>query len=118
MQIDLSRCKNIVVLTGAGISAGSGLRTYRGPGGVWEEHNVAEYGHARALTERPAATWRLFGAMREPLKQALPNAAHLTAGARTVHVNLEPMSPPNPAFRETYFGRAEEILPGLLGADA
>jgi NAD-dependent deacetylase len=37
------------------------------------------------------------------------------AGARTVYVNLEPMDPPNPAFQESYFGRAEELLPALLG---
>jgi NAD-dependent deacetylase len=74
--IDVSRYKNIVVLTGAGVSAGSGLRTYRGPGGVWEEHNVEEYGNVKALTEQPERTWQLFGAMRAPLKAAQPNAAH------------------------------------------
>jgi NAD-dependent deacetylase len=37
------------------------------------------------------------------------------AGARTIYVNLEPMKPPNPAFRESYLGRAEELLPVLLG---
>jgi NAD-dependent deacetylase len=36
------------------------------------------------------------------------------SGARTVLVNLEPMSPPNPAFREQYLGPAEAILPQLL----
>jgi NAD-dependent deacetylase len=37
------------------------------------------------------------------------------AGARTLYVNLEPMTPHNPAFRELLLGRAEEILPKLLG---
>jgi NAD-dependent deacetylase len=36
-------------------------------------------------------------------------------GARTVYVNLEPMAPRNPAFREEHLGRAEELLPALLG---
>ncbi|HWZ92443.1 MAG TPA: NAD-dependent deacylase [Polyangiaceae bacterium] len=36
------------------------------------------------------------------------------AGARTVYVNLEPMRPANPAFQESYLGRAEELLPALL----
>lgn len=36
------------------------------------------------------------------------------AGARTIYVNLEEMKPPNPAFKETYLGRAEELLPLLL----
>jgi NAD-dependent deacetylase len=37
------------------------------------------------------------------------------AGARTIYVNLDPMKPPNPAFKEIYLGRAEELLPRLLG---
>ena len=48
MRIDIARYSHIVVLTGAGVSAGSGLRTYRSPGGVWEEYNVEEYGHVRS----------------------------------------------------------------------
>ena len=38
------------------------------------------------------------------------------AGARAVYANLEPMSPPNPAFEEVVLGRAEELVPRLLGA--
>ena len=242
MLIDTSRYNNIVVLTGAGISAGSGLRTYRGPDGVWEEHNVEEYGHVQALLERPERTWQLFGGMRAPIRAANPNAAHLAlarieaglrpeqqfllvtqnvdslhqragsknvvelhgnvgitrctneacdlepfaddqahaesvprcpkcgsilrphivlfgeaipalagwqvkralrdcdlfisvgtsglvapasnyvrsaeyAGARTLYVNLEPMIPKNPAFKEEYLGKAEELLPELFGID-
>lgn len=77
MQIDASRYRHIVVLTGAGVSAASGLRTYRGPGGVWDEHNVEEYGSARALREQPGKTWQLFGSLRGPIAKAEPNAAHL-----------------------------------------
>jgi NAD-dependent deacetylase len=62
-----SKYSRIVVLTGSGISAGSGLRTYRGPDGVWEEYEVERFGHADALRERPEETWRLFGGMREPV---------------------------------------------------
>lgn len=240
MQLDLSRYQHIVILTGAGVSAESGLRTYRGPGGVWDEHQVAEYGNVRALAENPAKTWQLFGGLRDDIRRAQPNAAHRAlaqaearlrpdqrfllvtqnvdglhrqagsrrivelhgtllktrcsdaacklppfddgqahqdsvppcplcgaplrpdvvlfdeelpalamwetkralrdcdlfiaigtsgsvapasnfvrsaeyAGARTVFVNLEPLSPPNPAFREVHLGRAGELLPALLG---
>jgi NAD-dependent deacetylase len=240
MPIDRSRYSRIVVLTGAGISAGSGLRTYRGPDGVWEEHDVERIGQASTLIERPQETWRLFGGMRAPVLAARPNAAHLAlarweaelspeqafllvtqnvdglhqcagstnvvevhgnilftrcsnaacdleryrdgaahldavprcprcggilrpdvvlfgeeipalpgwtvkralrdcdlfiaigtsglvtpaanyvrsaeyAGARTILVNLEPMARPNPAFKEQYLGKAEEVVPHLLG---
>jgi len=243
MRLDLSKYSRIFVLTGAGISAGSGLRTYRGPDGVWEEYEVEKYGHAEALANRPAETWRLFGGMREPVMAAHPNAAHRAlaawesrlsphqellivtqnvdslhqragsrnvvelhgnimvtkcsngkcslephrdemshlekvplcpkcgsvlrpdvvlfgeeipatsswtvkralrdcdlfiavgtsglvtpaanyvrsaeyAGARTILVNLEPMTMPNPAFKEQYLGPAEEVLPELLATDA
>lgn len=239
MHLSLKNYKRIVVLTGAGISAGSGLRTYRGADGVWEEHKVEEFGHAHTLKERPQDTWSLFGGMREPVLAAKPNAAHFAlahwessltkdqqmlvitqnvdelhqragsknvvelhgnimftkcsstacqleryrdeashresvplcptcgavlrpdivlfgeglpplaswtakrslrdcdlfiavgtsglvtpaadyvrgaeyAGARTILVNLEPMKIPNPAFKEQYFGPAEDILPELL----
>ena len=243
MRIDRTKYSRIVVLTGAGISAGSGLRTYRGPDGVWEEYEVEKYGHAEALAKRPQETWRLFGGMRAPVLAAKPNAAHLAlaaweaslaphqeflivtqnvdalhqqagsrnvvelhgnimytkcsnascdlepfrdeqghldkvptcpkcgavlrpdvvlfgeeipalpawtvkralrdcdlfiaigtsglvtpaanyvrsaeyAGARTILVNLQPMSKPNPAFKEQYLGPAEKVLPELLGMDA
>jgi NAD-dependent deacetylase len=76
MLLDRSQYSRIVVLTGAGISAGSGLRTYRGPDGVWEEYELEKYGHANSLIEYPAQTWQLFGGMREPVLRARPNAAH------------------------------------------
>ncbi len=81
MSIDRAKYSRIVVLTGAGISAASGLRTYRGPDGVWEEHEVEKYGHADALAGRPEETWRLFGGMRTPVLAARPNAAHRALAA-------------------------------------
>ena len=86
-QIDLSNYKNIVVLTGAGISAGSGLKTYRGLDGVWETHKVEEYGHAHTFIKNPAKTWELFGGMRVPVNSAKPNAAHFALAH--IEANLE-----------------------------
>ncbi len=76
MHLDLSPYRQIVVLSGAGVSAESGLSTYRGPGGVWEAHQVQDYGNARALAENPAKTWQLFGGLRASIREAVPNAAH------------------------------------------
>lgn len=88
LPIDCSLYARIVVLTGAGISAGSGLRTYRGPGGVWEEHEVEKYGHADTLAQHPEATWKLFGGMRAPVLAARPNAAHFALAA--LQARLQP----------------------------
>lgn len=77
MRLDQEKYSHIVILTGAGISAASGLRTYRGPDGVWEEYEVQKYGHVDNLISNPEETWRLFGGMRKPVLSATPNAAHL-----------------------------------------
>jgi len=76
MHLELSQYSRIVILTGAGISAASGLRTYRGPEGVWDEYEVEKYGQADALIYRPEETWRLFGGMRKSILSVVPNAAH------------------------------------------
>lgn len=240
MKIDFSQYKQIVVLTGAGVSTASGLHTYRGKDGIWEEYDVEEYGHVNRLNDHPDRIWKLFGPLRDELKTAQPNAAHYAlaeleknlkpeqeftlitqnidnlhqqagsrniielhgtvlitkcsdpnctlkpypddnshqnevpicpecdhplrpdivlfgemipggkdwhvkralrdcdlfisigtsgsvypasnfvrsaeyAGARTIYINLDPMSPPNPAFKEEHLGKAEEILPQLFG---
>jgi NAD-dependent protein deacetylase/lipoamidase len=75
-SIGIHRYKNIVVLTGAGISVASGLRPYRGPGGLWEEHRVAELATADALVAHPELVWALFGPVRSQARAATPNPAH------------------------------------------
>ena len=234
----LERYQRIVVLTGAGVSAASGLPTYRGSGGLWTTANVESYATATAIAADPARVWTFFAELRAKVAEAAPNAAHLAlaaaearltpsqrftvitqnvdgfhtlagsrhvvelhgtlrrsrctkcnhgraedlaaspascppcpecgaplrpdvtlfdealsvdaeweskkalrdcdlflaigtsgsvspasnfvraaeyAGARTIYVNLEPLAPPNPAFREQYLGPAEQLLPELLG---
>ena len=72
-MLQLARFRKIVVLTGAGVSVASGLRTYRGAGGLW------------------------------------------TSGEENAALaKLEPMDPPNPAFREVRLGPAEALLPALF----
>jgi NAD-dependent deacetylase len=240
IAIDWSAYSRVVVLTGAGVSVASGLRPYRGPGGLWTEVEASGVADAAALRDRPAEVWRFFAAARQAVLAARPNAAHLALarleqgvtgrggrftlitqnvdglhqragsqavleihgtlarsrctrvectqpafadervdescppcprcgqplrpdvvlfgeplpveaehlakralrdcdfflavgtsgtvtpaasfvrwaevnGARTLLVNLEPMSPPNPAFQQELLGRAEELLPELVG---
>jgi NAD-dependent deacetylase len=238
--LELSTYREIVVLTGAGVSVASGLPTYRGKAGLWKTANVENFATAQAIQEAPERVWDFFADIRSKIAAASPNAAHralahaearlkasqrltiLTqnvdglhqragskrvvelhgtlcrsrctrcdfsrveeegaptrcppcpecgaslrpcvvlfdeplpvdaeweskkvlrdcdlflavgtsgtvspasnfvraaeyAGARTIYVNLESMQPPNPAFRETLLGRAEKVLPELLGVSA
>lgn len=76
MKIDISQYEHIVILTGAGVSAASGLHTYRGQNGLWEKYEIEEQGHVDRLTDHPEKTWQLFGPLRNELKTAQPNAAH------------------------------------------
>jgi NAD-dependent deacetylase len=237
--IELWRYNEIVVLTGAGVSAASGLPTYRGAGGLWNETNVADHATAAAIATDPRKVWTFFARLRRDVASAAFNPAHralagaerglqrhqrLTvitqnvdgfhqaagsarvvelhgtlrrsrctkcdfsraedlrvaemecptcpscgaplrpdvvlfdeplpvhaeweaktalrscdlflsvgtsgtvspasnfvraaeyAGARTIYVNLEPLEPPNRAFKEVHLGRAEELLPALFPA--
>ena len=60
--IALEPGSTLLVLTGAGISAASGLRPFRGAGGCW--------------TDDPELIWQIYGPLRKPMQQAVPNAAH------------------------------------------
>jgi NAD-dependent deacetylase len=66
----------IVILTGAGISAESGLATFRGPGGLWEGHRVEDVCTPEALAEDPALVHRFYDLRRAALATVEPNAAH------------------------------------------
>ena len=68
--------RNIVILTGAGISAESGLATFRGPDGLWEGHRVEDVATPEAFDRDPALVHAFYDARRARLGQAEPNAAH------------------------------------------
>src|SRR3546814_13982913 len=67
---------NIVILTGAGISAESGLATFRGPDGLWEGHRVENVCTPEALARDPATVHHFYDARRAALASVAPNAAH------------------------------------------
>lgn len=67
---------NILVLTGAGISAESGLATFRGPGGLWEGHRVEDVCTPEALAHDPELVHRFYDARRSALATVVPNPAH------------------------------------------
>jgi NAD-dependent deacetylase len=67
---------NIVVLTGAGISADSGLATFRGADGLWEGHRVEDVATPEAYARDPALVHQFYDARRARLGEVEPNAAH------------------------------------------
>ncbi len=66
----------VVVLTGAGISADSGVATFRGAGGLWEGHRVEEVATPEAWDRDPRMVWRFYQMRRASLDGVEPNAAH------------------------------------------
>lgn len=70
--------KSIVILTGAGISAESGIKTFRAADGLWEEHRIEDVATPEAFQRDPELVHRFYNKRRETLLQPdiLPNPAH------------------------------------------
>jgi len=66
----------IVILTGAGISAESGLATFRGEDGLWEGHRVEDVATPEAFARDPVLVHKFYNARRAQLAEVEPNAAH------------------------------------------
>ena len=69
--------RNIVILTGAGVSAESGLATFRGADGLWEGHRVEDVATPEAFVRDPALVHAFYDARRARLGDVEPNAAHI-----------------------------------------
>ncbi|HEX2798710.1 MAG TPA: NAD-dependent deacylase [Thermoanaerobaculia bacterium] len=67
----------LAVLTGAGISAESGLPTFRGPGGLWEGNRPEDLATPEAFAHDPEKVWRFYAWRLEKLRGARPNEGHL-----------------------------------------
>lgn len=70
------QARRLAVLTGAGVSAESGLATFRGAGGLWEGHRVEEVATPFAFERDPSLVWRFYNARRANLRQVRPNPGH------------------------------------------
>ena len=82
--------KNIVILTGAGISAESGLKTFRDADGLWEGHDVMEVASPQGFSRNPALVLDFYNQRRRQLATVRPNKAHraLTALEKQFTVNI------------------------------
>ena len=88
--------RKIVFFTGAGLSAESGIPTYRGQGGIWGEYNYEDYACQRAFDRDPERVWDFHDKRREAVAKCAPNRAHeiiarlqATGGASAITQNID-----------------------------
>ena len=72
----LAAASRVAVLTGAGISAESGIPTFRGEGGLWKHYKPEDLATPEAFLRDPLLVWEWYNYRREIISTALPNAAH------------------------------------------
>ncbi|NP_001191422.1 sirtuin-5 [Aplysia californica] len=70
------RAKHIVVLTGAGVSAESGVPTFRGAGGLWRKWRAQDLATPEAFADNPSLIWEFYHYRREVMSSKSPNPAH------------------------------------------
>ncbi len=73
---DWKSYQRVVVLTGAGISQASGLRTFRDANGLWENHRIEDVATPEAFARDPQLVWRFYSLRRLAAGEAKPNPAH------------------------------------------
>ena len=96
-MIRLKDYQRIVFFTGAGLSAESGIPTYRGAGGIWHEYNYEEYACQRAFDRDPDKVWDFHDLRRQKIGACDPNEGHAIiaevqreiAGTRIVTQNID-----------------------------
>jgi NAD-dependent deacetylase len=80
--------KHIVVLTGAGMSAESGLKTFRDANGLWEGHDVMEVATPEGFAKNPELVFEFYNQRRRQLLEVEPNAAHIALAELENHYNI------------------------------
>ena len=73
----LRQSERIAVLTGAGVSAESGVATFRGSDGLWEGNRIEDVATPSAFARQPSLVWRFYNARRQQLWTVKPNLGHL-----------------------------------------
>lgn len=71
----------VLVLTGAGVSAESGIPTFRDAGGLWEQHKVEDVASPEGFVKDPALVWRFYGQRRAAMARCAPNPGHQALAA-------------------------------------
>jgi len=81
--------KKIVVISGAGMSQESGLKTFRDMGGLWEQYDVTEVASPEAWHKNPELVLRFYNERRKQLWSAKPNAGHLGIAGLEEYFNVQ-----------------------------
>lgn len=76
MPFKITADTRVFILTGAGISAESGIATFRDAGGLWEKHRVEDVASPEGWAANPELVWRFYSQRRKQAAQCAPNAAH------------------------------------------
>ncbi|MEW5739184.1 MAG: NAD-dependent deacylase [Myxococcota bacterium] len=76
-RLELTGSSRVLVLTGAGVSAESGVPTFRGLNGLWEGHRVEEVASPEGFADNPALVWKFYGLRREGALKVQPNPGHV-----------------------------------------
>jgi NAD-dependent protein deacetylase/lipoamidase len=77
MSIQIRRSDRLFVLTGAGISAESGIPTFRGQDGLWEGHRIEDVATPQAFARDPELVWRFYSMRRSVAAGCKPNPGHI-----------------------------------------
>lgn len=77
----LASSKRILALCGAGLSASSGLPTFRGAGGLWRNHDATDLATMKAFRRDPGLVWLFYAYRRHMAVSAKPNKAHYALAA-------------------------------------
>lgn len=83
----LQRARAVFVLTGSGVSAESGLPTFRGAGGLWRDHRVEELASPEGFERDPRLVWTWYNQRIAAHAKAAPNAAHYALARLEEHIS-------------------------------
>ncbi|CAI6313067.1 unnamed protein product [Periconia digitata] len=100
-QACLNSSTRVIALLGAGLSASSGLPTFRGAGGLWRTHDATDLATPQAFSQNPGLVWQFYSYRRHMALQAKPNPAHYALaelarrkdGFMTLSQNVDGLSP-------------------------
>lgn len=72
----LANAKNVLILTGSGVSAESGIPTFRGAGGFWRKYQAQNLATPEAFDANPSLVWEFYEYRRTVASEAKPNKVH------------------------------------------